>query len=154
MSILRALRRRTASELLRACEAMLLHLLVRTSLRFTTFARLQSFLERWICIAPPRTRSHPVARRRRTSSHAVAVCSVGDVTWAVGAAGRRIGGTTCLVDALVAFVMLRRRGHDPRIHIGVRQSRASAIEGHAWVECEGTVVIGDLPGMAGYARLA
>lgn len=118
---------------MRLGEAALLHVFVAVALRIVTYARLQRALERVVRV-PGRPRS-----------------SVSDVTWAIDAVGRRIG-TTCLVEAAVAFTMLRRHGHDPRLRIGVKRG-ASDFAAHAWVECDGRVVTGELPDLAGYAML-
>jgi hypothetical protein len=80
--------------------------------------------------------------------------SVSEVIWAVGAAGRRITGTTCLIEALAADTMLRRRGHQPLLRIGVRQGEHSLLDAHAWVECDGQVVMGEVPQLTDYAILA
>ncbi len=134
MSLIRSLRKRSAGDWMCLGEAALLHVFVAAALRIVTYARLQTSLEY-------------IARvRRRTPS------PVSDVTWAISAVGRRMGGTTCLAEAAVAYAMLRRHGHDPRLRIGVRRGE-SVLEAHAWVECDGAVVMGELPEMTGYAML-
>lgn len=115
-------------------EAALLHVFVAAALRTVTYARLQNMLG-YIARVPRRTPS-----------------SVSDITWAISAAGRRMGGATCLAEAAVAHTMLRRHGHHARLRIGVRRGE-SVLEAHAWVECDGTVVMGELPEMTGYAML-
>jgi hypothetical protein len=117
-------------------EALVLLLLVRAGLRLVPFARLRGWLRR--C-------EHVAARSPRPVSH---------ITRAVEAAGRRLGGTTCLAEALVAYTMLRRRGHAPLLRIGVRQRDRSILEAHAWIECDGNVVMGEVPQIDGYAILA
>jgi hypothetical protein len=52
----------------------------------------------------------------------------------------------------VAYTMLRRRGHDPSLRIGVRRG-GSELEAHAWIECSGAVVFGEVPEITGYAAL-
>jgi hypothetical protein len=117
-------------------EALLLLVFVRIGLRTTRYSRLRGWLGR-------------VARvRRRTAS------SVSEVTWAVGVVGRRIAGTTCLAEALAADTMLRRRGHQPLLRIGVRRGDHSLLDAHAWVECDGQVVMGEVPRLTDYAILA
>jgi hypothetical protein len=81
-------------------------------------------------------------------------CEPGRIAWAVGAIGSRIPGTTCLVEALAADSMLRRRGHASALKVGVRRGAALSIDAHAWVECSGTVVIGTTPELAEYAVLS
>jgi hypothetical protein len=66
------------------------------------------------------------------------------IRWAIGAAGRRLPWATCLVQALAADAMLRRRGIGAELRFGVRllPNGHLPIEGHAWVECEGGATIG------------
>jgi hypothetical protein len=48
----------------------------------------------------------------------------------------------CLPRALMAQIMLKRLGHEPELKIGVaREGRT--LDAHAWVECEGRVIVGD-----------
>jgi hypothetical protein len=64
-------------------------------------------------------------------------------------------GTTCLAEALVVEAMLRRHGHAPILKIGVKhpQSSERSLEAHAWVECDGVVVVGKVPEIGDYAAL-
>jgi hypothetical protein len=74
------------------------------------------------------------------------------IAWAVTAAARRLPSrTTCLVEALAADAMLRRRGFASTLRIGVREPAAAVpLDAHAWVECEGSVVIGELANLSDY----
>jgi len=76
------------------------------------------------------------------------------ITWAVGAMGRRVRGTTCLIEALTAHCMLTRHGRAPALRIGVKRGDAMSLDAHAWVECDGAVVIGRVPALAEYAVLS
>ncbi|MBI4421387.1 MAG: lasso peptide biosynthesis B2 protein [Gemmatimonadetes bacterium] len=88
------------------------------------------------------------------------------VSWAITAASRRLPGTTsCLAQALVAERMLRRRGHTPELRIGVRHGpmpqserrsalRKAPLDAHAWVECDGVVVVGQRADLADYGVLS
>jgi len=116
-------------------EAAFFHVMVKIGLRTVRYSRLTYVLD---CA--------PAARRARVS--------VASITRAAGAAARRIGVATCLGQALVVHTMLRRHGHAAVLRIGVRRDGAASFEAHAWVECNGTVVIGELPEMAAYAVLA
>ena len=64
----------------------------------------------------------------------------GQVTWAVRLASRYLPRTTCLPEALTIQILLSWHGHMSRLHIGV--ALAQKFEAHAWVECDGSVVIG------------
>jgi hypothetical protein len=62
--------------------------------------------------------------------------------WAIAAAASRLGPATCLVQALAAEMMLRRRGISAEVRFGVRarEGHRVPIEGHAWVECDGQTI--------------
>jgi hypothetical protein len=62
---------------------------------------------------------------------------------------------TCLVQALAAKAMLRRRGHQATLHFGVRNGRdvTRALDAHAWLLCDGHVVVGRFDDAEGYLTL-
>lgn len=65
------------------------------------------------------------------------------VVWAVTAASHRVPGpTTCLSRALSVQVLLARGGYPSRLHVGVLRGKQGEVEGHAWVECDGRILIG------------
>ena len=113
-------------------EALLLLLCVRLALRVMKFSTLRKRLD-------GRAASRP--------------CPVDRIRWAVHVAARRVPGTTCLAEALVAHSMLRRHGHAPSFKIGVREG-GSTLEAHAWVECDGAVVSGAVSGLGDHAVLS
>jgi hypothetical protein len=60
-----------------------------------------------------------------------------------GGGGRLLScASTCLTEAVVAQVMLARRGHPATLRIGVARSEEGRFEAHAWVESGGRVMIG------------
>jgi hypothetical protein len=66
-----------------------------------------------------------------------------EVVWAVTAVSRRVGrSTTCLTQALTVQALLARRGYPSRLHIGVTRGRQGELDGHAWVELDGRILIG------------
>jgi len=76
------------------------------------------------------------------------------VRWAIGVARTVVPAATCLPQALAAESLLARGGHPAELHIGVMKSTAGKFEAHAWVEYQGRIVVGDLPGgLSGYTRL-
>jgi hypothetical protein len=81
---------------------------------------------------------------------------VARIAWAVNAVGKRLTGTTCLVEALAADSMLRRHGHVPTLRLGVHDdgSVQSRLDAHAWVECGGMVVTGRIDNLQNYAVLS
>lgn len=64
------------------------------------------------------------------------------VVWAVSAAARRVPMASCLTQALATQIMLGRRGHRASLQIGIMKSQAGKFDAHAWVECNGKVLIG------------
>jgi hypothetical protein len=133
MSALRRVRELTATERGLLVEALFLLVCVRVCLRLVPFATLRNRLGR-----PVSSESCPVDR----------------IVWAVSAMGRRVPGTNCLAEALVGHSMLQRHGHTPALRIGVRHGHSSALDAHAWVECEGSVVIGTMDTITDYAVLS
>jgi hypothetical protein len=61
--------------------------------------------------------------------------------------------TTCLVAALAARAMLRRRGIDCVLRFGVRRAADGRLAAHAWLEAGGGIVCGG-PAAEGFAHLA
>lgn len=66
------------------------------------------------------------------------------MVWAVEVVSRRSPGSTCLVQALAAQLLLARYGHPSLLQIGVARPDQGMLKAHAWLEHEGTVLIGDL----------
>ena len=63
--------------------------------------------------------------------------------------------TTCLIEALAADAMLRRRAYDCEIRFGVRPpGAASPLDAHAWVEQNGVVVLGEVANMTDYVGMS
>ncbi|MBV8781695.1 MAG: lasso peptide biosynthesis B2 protein [Phycisphaerae bacterium] len=63
---------------------------------------------------------------------------------AVSAAGHRIPKADCLPRALALQYLLRRHGIESELCLGVRQDTNRPFTAHAWVTCDGQIVIGDL----------
>jgi hypothetical protein len=79
------------------------------------------------------------------------------IAWAVTTAGGKFPWRiTCLMEALAADAMLRRHGHICELRLGVQPPGHGPIplQAHAWVECEGAVVVGDIDDLADYAPLS
>jgi hypothetical protein len=74
------------------------------------------------------------------------------IVGAVAVASRQLSGTTCLINALAADAMLRRRGCTSTIRIGVRRpgQGSTELEGHAWLEHRGTVILGAIDNLSDY----
>ncbi len=65
------------------------------------------------------------------------------VSWAVTAVSRFTPGAgNCLVQALAANFLLKRRGYRSHLRIGVVKDEDGKLDAHAWVECDDRTVIG------------
>ena len=60
---------------------------------------------------------------------------------------------SCLTQALVAQAVLSRYGYEPILKIGVARDANSGFEAHAWIECDGEVVIGRVGTLDQYTPL-
>ncbi len=63
------------------------------------------------------------------------------IAQAVRRAGRCVPRASCLVLALAARELCAEAGHATRLHVGVRPGPPFAA--HAWLECEGRLLLGD-----------
>lgn len=99
----------------------------RLRLAFTSF---QELAERLSNDAPvTRVESDPDFLRRV----GFAVCAAADnVPWR----------SDCFPQAIAARMLLKRRGHASKIHLGVEKSGDGSIAGHAWLTCGDVVVVG------------
>ena len=70
--------------------------------------------------------------------------SIERVAWAVAVASQYVPMATCLTQALATQVLLGWQGHAARLCIGVTHSAAGQFQAHAWVECQGRIVIGGI----------
>ena len=69
-------------------------------------------------------------------------------------ARRVVPAATCLPQALAAEALLTRGGLPADLRIGVMKEASGKLLAHAWVESDGRVVVGDLPGgLDVYTRL-
>ena len=72
--------------------------------------------------------------------------SVEQIVWAVRVASRYVPKSTCLAQALAVQRFLAGSGHSCLVRIGVAKDPILGFEFHAWVECDGRVVIGEADG--------
>lgn len=120
-------------------EAKCLALLfaIRAALSVLGYARLRRLL--------------PRARAERASPH-----HARDMGRRMERMARFVPGATCLTQAIALHVLLERQGHRSQIEIGVaREGNEATFAAHAWVTCEGHVVLG-ARGVdpAGFTRIA
>jgi hypothetical protein len=63
------------------------------------------------------------------------------MAWAVRAAARVVPGAACLAQAVAMQRMLARRGRQSNVELGVAKNH-EGLEAHAWLVCDGEIVIG------------
>lgn len=98
---------------------------LRVALARLGYTRTRAAIERWTDRYPKRTPS------RRDMETAESLAELAKI------AGRRAPlAATCLPQALAVHAVLRRRGLDPELRIGVRKAD-ERFEAHAWVELAG-----------------
>ncbi len=103
-------------------------------------------------LVPFRLMRHIVARTAIPARISLGCYSLERITWAVHVVGRRFT-TNCLVQAITAYILLRRHGHPANLRIGVQYDNDRSFAAHAWVESQAYVVIGALPDLSRYTAL-
>ena len=94
------------------------------------------------------TRSMPQVGSRARASEPARVAA------AVERARRLVPGRyRCLPVAYTTHLMLSRHGHFSDVHVGVSRDGDGKVEAHAWVICEGRIVVGDLPDLSRFVPL-
>jgi hypothetical protein len=114
-----------------------------------------------LCVAAARIALWIVAFRcvhrrsggQRTVARELAAIPVARLTWAVQAVARRIPGASCLTQALALHHLLGWSGRRAILRIGVAKDEARRFESHAWVELNGSIVIGDNGKLDRYAAI-
>jgi hypothetical protein len=112
--------------------------LVDLSLRLLGFQRTWAWLARW---APRQSSTLAKAAIGPTPQR------IADLTRAVGAGS--LWPTSCLRQALVVWLLLRRRGLAPELKIGVVH-KAPPLQAHAWVEIDGQALDPDVSNHAAF----
>jgi hypothetical protein len=131
------------SQLRALTTAFILLSLVRLGLWLIPFQRLYDWLKQ---------RSQATAGTRVMPSSTDRPVRL--VTWAVETSSEyMLGQPKCLAKALCVFFLLRRRGIDPVLRLGVMKEENSRLAAHAWIEVQGQVVIGALPNLTEYVPL-
>jgi hypothetical protein len=93
-------------------------------------------------LLPLQTLRRALQPLRRVGVNAQPRSSIADVTWGITRASQLVPRSTCLTQALAAQALLAREGLPSRLRIGFARDEAGVLRGHAWLECEGQVVVG------------
>lgn len=70
---------------------------------------------------------------------------INSITQAVRKCSRFVPSATCLTQALTTRTLLRLKGQNPQLKIGVDKDEDNKLLAHAWIEVDGRIVIGKLP---------
>ena len=107
----------------------------------TVFALWAARLATWLL-------PFPVGRRLLVGSNRASTPTVSgeQIRWAMSHAQRVVPRATCLPQALAAEALLMRGGLPADLRIGVKKEPSGKLLAHAWVESNGRIVVGDLPG--------
>jgi hypothetical protein len=68
--------------------------------------------------------------------------SVDQLVWAVRVVSRYLPDATCLPQALSAQALLTHSGFPSQVEMGVAKDELHRFHAHAWVVCQGQVVLG------------
>ena len=70
------------------------------------------------------------------------------MSWALDVAGRYLPWRpSCLHRAIAGRALMQSLGHDATLRIGVGRDERRQFIAHAWLECDGRILIGDGPEM-------
>ena len=133
----------TGKERLLVLEALAVVTIVRLGLWLLPFQKLRTLVNEM--------GHHPIGRMSSVRLHRSNSLPVDRIAWAVRAACQLVPHATCLTQAMAGQVLLSRRGHPTRLRIGVSIQSQKGLEAHAWLECNGRVVLGDHGYLATYA---
>lgn len=78
---------------------------------------------------------------------------VSRLEWAVRAASLRVPMASCLTQSLALQFLLIRAGRSSEIHIGVKKDLETGFQSHAWVECDGHMLLSMPSEVVVYSRL-
>jgi hypothetical protein len=70
-----------------------------------------------------------------------------DIVWAIDALSPYFAAT-CLPRALAAQTLLLQAGYETTLRIGMAKTADGKLEGHAWLERNGDIIIGELDDLA------
>jgi hypothetical protein len=81
-------------------------------------------------------------RVARASNQARHSYPVERIIWSVRAVSRCVPAASCLTQAMAAQFLLARSGYTSRIQIGVSKDDNHRFEAHAWLICDGEILLG------------
>jgi hypothetical protein len=132
MNLLRAFARRPLADTALVAHALVVHAAVAALLAALGLKRATAALHRF-----------SRARASRGGARGACQCIEDRVVWAVRTATHLVpAGRTCLTEALTAQYLVRRRGGDAELRLGVAVDAVKPFAAHAWLEAAGRIIIG------------
>jgi hypothetical protein len=122
-------------------RTILLLVAIRLGLWTIRFRLLRRFVEK-------RSSQRPLKLRNAAENAAI----IAIIARNVAACARMIPAASCLTRALAAQILLRNEGLVGTLRIGVARAPGLGFKAHAWLECDGWVVVGG-DEMGNYAPL-
>ena len=110
------------------------------ALRLLPLNRVQQLL------SPATTRHDHTGKEARPAIESIAA--------AVRHARPLVPQASCLPQALAGQQLLQRYGYRAELRLGAVRGKDGKVEAHAWVVCDGRVVVGNLPDLPLYTPLA
>jgi hypothetical protein len=112
-------------------EAAMSMAVVQLGLHCLRFLTLRRIADRYVALTTATVAVEPAA-------------AIDRVRWAITAVAAHLPSATCLVRALAADAMLRRRRIPAELRFGVRADRENGapVEGHVWIVCGDGLTIG------------
>ncbi len=105
-----------------------------------------------LSVMPP-SRIRRLAGRSVAPSSSLADFSPERLAWAVGAVARRVPRASCLTQAFALHRLLARAGHAAEIRVGVAKGEQGSLDSHAWVVCQGRILVGKRDDLGRYAPI-
>jgi len=139
---LRRLNKLSLSEQLVFVQLVLFAMAARATLAFVSLPRVLKYLS--VSAQNPVVRQFPLGHRWQNSARLA-------ITADLAARAIRAEGP-CLVRALSLFWLLKARGEQVELLIGVRKEGA-LLNGHAWIESQGKIIADTVPITNGFATL-
>jgi hypothetical protein len=72
---------------------------------------------------------------------------------AVEITARFVPAASCLTQAMAGQILLRRADHPATLRIGVLRTSEGLLNAHAWIECDGKPVLGEIPTLVRFTPL-
>ena len=110
-------------------ESVQIMILIRIGLRLLPYKTMNRLLKRF---------DREIGLNQKTNNN-----RQDDIIWAISKTGEKLyGENTCLPLALAGQLHLNLHGFPARTQLGVTKTDEGMIIAHAWVECNGEVLIG------------